>query len=343
MTTYRLYDLALESDDDLAELEPVRAAPTIRVRRRTLAPASGRWIDIWPREDGAPWIQCQRNANAYRIRYVDQVEFEYDPPARTIHVDVADCASATVRHCLLDQVVPLALSLEASVLHASATVIDGAIVAFAGPCGAGKSTLAAVLERCGYPIACDDGLLLRRSADVQAGAGTRSPSGAGRRPVGVGTNAFVAVPPYPGLRLWPDMRRALAPENAERAVTPASRKLRVRGALRFHSDPAPLDRIYLVDSEDASCVRFTRLTPRDAAVVLLEHTFCLEQRDAASLERRMDRSCACASSVAVWRLEYPRDPSRWGEVASAILRHARVTVSTHAATRDTNHAVSARR
>lgn len=41
-------------------------------------------------------------------------------------------------------------------LHANAVLIDGAAVAFAGPSGIGKSTLAAYFARAGYPVLCDD-------------------------------------------------------------------------------------------------------------------------------------------------------------------------------------------
>ena len=41
-------------------------------------------------------------------------------------------------------------------LHASCVMIDGGAVAFAGPSGIGKSTLAAALARHGYPVVSDD-------------------------------------------------------------------------------------------------------------------------------------------------------------------------------------------
>ncbi len=68
------------------------------------------------------------------------------------------------------------LSVDSLVLHASANVVDGIVVAFAGPCGAGKSTLAAILERAGHAVASDDALLLRAQRDT-----------------------IYAVPAYPGL------------------------------------------------------------------------------------------------------------------------------------------------
>lgn len=46
-------------------------------------------------------------------------------------------------------------------LHANAVVVDGAVVAFAGPSGTGKSTLAAWFERAGYEVVADDVCAIR--------------------------------------------------------------------------------------------------------------------------------------------------------------------------------------
>lgn len=45
-------------------------------------------------------------------------------------------------------------------LHASAVAVGSQVVAFTGPSGAGKSTLIAELGRRGYPMVCDDTLII---------------------------------------------------------------------------------------------------------------------------------------------------------------------------------------
>jgi len=49
-------------------------------------------------------------------------------------------------------------------LHASAVAVDGKLIAFTGPAGAGKSTLVAALGHLGLPLFCDDTLLLDLAA-----------------------------------------------------------------------------------------------------------------------------------------------------------------------------------
>jgi hypothetical protein len=88
---------------------------------------------------------------------------------------------ATLRHLLLDQVLPRVLAHRGHVvLHAASVRIHERIVAIAGTTGAGKSTLAASFLIAGHPLLSDDGLLL-----------DPGPSGT------------LAQPTYPSLRLWP--------------------------------------------------------------------------------------------------------------------------------------------
>ena len=67
-------------------------------------------------------------------------------------------------------------------LHASAVLLDGRCVVFAGPAGAGKSTLAAAMARNGRGILAEDVCRIERD-----GA------------------AFVVQPGYPRIRLWDDV------------------------------------------------------------------------------------------------------------------------------------------
>lgn len=67
-------------------------------------------------------------------------------------------------------------------LHASAVAVEGRVVAFTGPAGAGKSTLVAGLTRLGLPLFCDDTLVLDLSGD----------------------GPVMCLPGHKRLKLWPD-------------------------------------------------------------------------------------------------------------------------------------------
>jgi hypothetical protein len=75
-----------------------------------------------------------------------------------------DCAADAWQRLLVAQVLPFAALLQGlEVLHASAVVDDGRAVAFLGPSGAGKTSVAVELCRLGWSFLADDVLALERS------------------------------------------------------------------------------------------------------------------------------------------------------------------------------------
>lgn len=78
-------------------------------------------------------------------------------------------------------------------LHASAVVRDGHAFAFCGPSGVGKSTLAAALQKRGYPLIADDITVVRLDPRKQP----------------------IAVPGFSHLKLWKDALNHLGIESGE--------------------------------------------------------------------------------------------------------------------------------
>ena len=142
-----------------------------------------------PGRRSRPWLSIGRFADGYRLRFPDMADFEVTTAGDRITCrPVARLAASTLRHLLLDQVLPLALSRSGRlVLHASAVHIPRlGSVAFVGPTGCGKSTLAAALGLRGCQILTDDCLVVDQSEIRKKKPGS------------------MAVPGYPGLRLWRD-------------------------------------------------------------------------------------------------------------------------------------------
>src|SRR5262249_42685762 len=161
--------------------------------------------------------------------------------------------------------VPLRLSLDAPVLHASSVVIDGQLAAFIGPGGSGKSTLAVGLGRLGHAIGSDDGLMIRGDGD-----------------------ALIGIPAYPGARLWRDAGAGAGDAAPINAGARSATKLRFRDGLPFAGGAAPLTRLYVLDPRPTADVRFEALTPRTAVMALIEQTYRLALEDRASLARQLD-------------------------------------------------------
>lgn len=113
-------------------------------------------------------------------------------------------------------------------LHASSVVIGERAVAFLGPPGAGKSTVAAALaQRGGHSVLADD---------ITA--------------VGEIDGTFYAYPAYPGLWLWPDSVELLyGPRDDRPKPIREGDKARIfaNNELAFEVQPLPLARIYILD------------------------------------------------------------------------------------------------
>src|SRR5205807_10064457 len=130
----------------------------------------------------------------------------------------------TLKHLLLDQVLPLLLSQQGKlVLHASAVAGPGGALAFTGPSGHGKSTLAASFSTNGYELLTDDCLMVEDR-----------------------NGSIFGTPLYPSLRLYPEVIRTLFPKQpASTPVTHYSSKQRLgleHSIFRFQVQPVRLNR-----------------------------------------------------------------------------------------------------
>jgi len=311
MALHTIYGRSIQSDMALPELAPAgRSAerergaasgtPDLVFQRGRIPEPDGRWFDIWPVPNGRAWVRGIKVPSGYVVRYEDRADFFVDLDRRSITCDDdtdSGCPDDMMRHFLLDQVVPLMLSLNAPVLHASSVMIRGAMAAFIGPGGAGKSTLAVALGRLGHPVGSDDGLLLAR-----------------------GDGEVLGIPAYAGARLCADSANA-AGVGPRAANAPVAAKVRVRDGIPFFAGAAPLVRIYVVDPRPSADIAFHALTPRAAVMALLEQAYRLALDDRAALARQFDDLADAALEIDAWRLSFPRALDGWRALASAVADH----------------------
>src|SRR5204862_4911207 len=133
LKTYEIYGRRIASGTPLAGIAETAGPADFSFAVGTFPAADGAWFDIWPTVQATPWVRALRTPTGYRIRYERRAEFAIDRGARTIACAPIDCPAPMLRHFFLDQVLPLALSLEAVVLHASSIAVDGGFAAFIGP------------------------------------------------------------------------------------------------------------------------------------------------------------------------------------------------------------------
>lgn len=287
----------------LPELLPARGArPDIALTCKAGARvrSSGcAWFDEW-REDGDVWLAFGRIGRQYLLRFPQFVDFVLSDDSRRVaayHDPAVD--PGTIRRLFLDQILPLILSARGALaLHASAVLAPGGAIAFTGKSGSGKSTLAASFGGARFPFVADD------HVGVTDEKGT-----------------IMAVPSYPGLRLWPDALPAVPGLRA-----PAStrfRKVRMAAAtagFRYHRTPTALQRIYVLSGRKrGSGVAISTPSMRDGVMDLLRHAYRLDRTDRSALARELDLAVSVARRRIIRRLAFARTLSGLDEVRTAIL------------------------
>ena len=251
---------------------------------------------------GRPWLSIGRRQGDYVLRFPDLADFDVSAAGdRIVCRPAARLDDVTLRHLLLDQVLPLALSRSGNlVLHASAAHIPGVgCAAFVGPTGSGKSTLATALGLLGCPVLTDDCLV------VEAGLA-----------------AHQAVPGYPGLRLWRDAARGLGLErHATAGVAHYTGKRRLESRVQFRSRPSPLAVLFVLGRRRRKGLpTLSRaLASRDRLMALAPYTHLLDVEDRRQLLHMFRGLSTLVTLVPVVRLNVCDGRRRLLETADEIL------------------------
>lgn len=314
VTAYRWCELTLGSDIELPELPRAQASgldPHWRIQLdegRAPRRPGRHWFHHWRLSDGRRWLSLARHAGGYLLRFPSLADFEVRAGGREIHCyRLSRTPLRTLRHLLLDQVLPLTIGgHDRLALHASVVSIEGGAVAFLGLAGHGKSTLAATLTRHGCALVSDDCCVLRR-----------------RR-----SGDFEVVPSYPGARLWPASIAHLfgvAGASYDR-VSHYSSKRRVRPSeigVSFSSAPVRLRRLYILapraDLERATRVSIRPKPAREALLDTIAFTFHLDVRHGPRVLETFDLAVDVARTCGVRLLTFPWDLRRVESVAEAVL------------------------
>ena len=171
-------------------------------------------------------------------------------------------------------------------VHASAIATADGAVLFAGHSGSGKSTLLAALLQRGHAMLCDDvtGIL---------------PDGSGRS---------VALPAWPGLRLWADAVNALGWDGTGRVLRPVREGMEkfLVSAERYRETPLPVGAVVVLTRHNRDAVEIEALQPGAAFEHLLQRTY--RKRYARGLGREQEQFqalAALAGRVPVVRVAQP--------------------------------------
>lgn len=287
---YRAYGLRIRSDLPLPELDSGTGTADVVVR---LGPVDRPPPDAEIRE--GCWRATAeeiylfwQGAGAFRIRTGNEIVAD---PAPGLDPD-------SLRLTLLGPAIGALLHQRGFlVLHASAVVVEGGIVAFLGESGAGKSTTAAALHAQGYRLFVDDVL----AVDV---GHTEGPT---------------AFPGFPRLKLWPDSAIALGhdPETLP-PLRPGATKRDRRIGSGFGTSALPLRRIYVLDWGVAHGI--VPLRHQQAFMLLSQHCYSGEVLRFSGLRANFFQTAELVNRVPIRQLRRERSLKSLDAVARLIER-----------------------
>jgi len=308
---YRAYGFIVRSDVRMPELVPARGSDPDgrrkfdiklrRHRRESLSrreligevelPKGGAWRRIWRAADGGFIVTFAELASFALSARGDAIVCTHRSPGVAIR---------TLRHLVLDQIMPLVLIRHGrQALHGTAIATRVGIISFVGPAGTGKSTLAGAFCQAGFKAVADDCLSL------------------------IDNGRILGVPAYPGLRLWEDSAAALGhPGGAAVAhYTPKQRSFAAENFDDFPPAPLPLARIYRLEREESSTVpRIEEISQRDALLELVQTSFQFDPRDEAALELHFRFMERVAQTIPIRRLFIPEGFEFLPHARDAVLR-----------------------
>jgi hypothetical protein len=294
---YKIFDLLIESSIPLPELPEVKngiASFTFQVLEEPLEIEYQDIFHHWFLPDGEVAFSYTKYDEAYFLRFPDLANFYLMNHFNDIRCYPDTGVSIeTVRHLLLDQVIPRILGENGHIiLHASAIMSGGSAVIFIGETGAGKSTIASSFHQKNGTLISDDCVLLDSEYDVN-----------------------VMIPSYVGARLWEDSTEAVMPDtDSLHGVTEYSPKKRLilhEGSI-FEYIKLPISAIFILASSEDTMktknVTIERITGGSVVMEILKHSFILDQSNKANAGDIFSKlGKIVASNISVYSLCYPHE------------------------------------
>lgn len=258
---------------------------------------------VWADESSSLSILTQRSASeapTFVVRYDELAQFTLSYASHEILVTRldADVPDSTINHLLVDQIWPRILAHRGElVLHAAAVLGPNGAILFVGESGRGKSTLAASLHQRGFALLGDDAIVIF---------------------AGNGEARCRAV--YRSLRLFPDSVTSLFDQPVRRSqVADYTDKENIHLPLSESSEDHHVQAIFFIDSDQqSSCARAEAVSPGDACMGLVEHSFWLDPTDLALTARKLISATLLINDVPAYKLAYPRDYAKLDQLHAAI-------------------------
>lgn len=266
------------------------------------------WIHRWLAPDQSITLCFGRDEDAFYLYFPHMACFTVSKTGHVITCSArSSLAVATIRHLLLDQVLPrlFAHFHVLTVLHGSFLRVNGAGAGFLADSGWGKSTLAAAMAVAGNTVLTDDCFAI----EVHDGRVT-------------------GIPAYPGMRLMPDSVDTFGAQLDCPGEPVAEYTQKQRIPLHASSidciEPFRVKALFLLtppeDGEGCKEPHIDRAGGAGAMKELLKNSFCLDVNDGQWQQEHFKRiATLLGSDLPVYTLCYRRDYDHLPEVVNRII------------------------
>jgi hypothetical protein len=266
------------------------------------------WLHHWVAPDESVSISFARDKDTLYLHFPGLARFAIRNNGGNVTCYTgSSLTSATIRHLLLDQVLPRVYAhyYPYMVYHASFLSVNGRGICFLADSGWGKSTIAAAVGAAGNTILNDDcmGIIVQDQKSF-------------------------GVAPYCGIRLLSDSidhfgEYLLNPGDAVGEYT-SKRRIRLEPLSAEAQKECQLQAFFLLSSpeEGYRCgeVQVKPVGGMQAMKALLKNTFCLDVHDGKWQKDHFRQvSALVASGLPIYSLSYPRDYTLLPEVVKAIM------------------------
>ncbi|MBU1565213.1 MAG: hypothetical protein KJ630_06255 [Proteobacteria bacterium] len=270
------------------------------------------WLHHWKAPDQSVTLSFAREEDTLFLHFPGMACFEIGNNGHLVTCHARpSLSSATIRHLLLDQVLPrlFAHFFSCSVFHASFVVVNGKGICFLADSGWGKSTIAAGLGGAGHTILTDDCLS-----------------------IAVRNHRITGTPAYCGIRLLADSleklggslktpRETVAEYTSKKRISLAPQE--TLGSLALEA--LPLQALFLLTSpqetKDCHKPEIVSVGGISAMKELLKNSFCLDVHDQQWQQAHFRRvSAVAASGLPIFSLRYPRKYQTLPEVEKVIIK-----------------------